>query len=66
VAFGEIAGMVIATAVGLGNAASIVLAIVLAFLFGYALTIVSLRPIFSEYWGWPEPRSGSGRLVLVL
>ena len=41
-AIGEILGMVIATAVGLGNAASIVLAIVLAFFFGYALTIVSL------------------------
>ena len=34
--------MVIATAFGLGNAASIVLSIVLAFFFGYALTIVSL------------------------
>jgi amino acid transporter len=41
-AIGEILGMVIATAVGLGNAATIVLAIVLAFFFGYALTIVSL------------------------
>jgi hypothetical protein len=41
-AIGEILGMVIATALGLGNAASIVLAIVLAFLFGYGLTIVSL------------------------
>jgi uncharacterized protein DUF4396 len=41
-AIGEILGMVIATAFGLNNAASIVLAIVLAFFFGYALTIVSL------------------------
>ena len=41
-AIGEILGMVIATAFGLGNATSIVLAIVLAFFFGYALTIVSL------------------------
>ena len=41
-AIGEILGMVIATAFGLDNAASIVLAIVLAFFFGYALTIVSL------------------------
>ena len=41
-AIGEILGMVIATALGLGNAASIVLAIVLAFFFGYGLTIVSL------------------------
>jgi hypothetical protein len=41
-AIGEILGMVIATAVGLGNAASIALAVVLAFFFGYALT---LRPV---------------------
>ena len=41
-AIGEILGMVVATAAGLGNAASIVLAIVLAFFFGYALTIASL------------------------
>jgi Domain of unknown function (DUF4396) len=38
-AIGEILGMVIATALGLGNAASIVLAIVLAFFFGYLLTL---------------------------
>lgn len=41
-AIGEILGMVVATAFGLGNAASIVLAIVLAFVFGYGLT---LRPV---------------------
>jgi hypothetical protein len=41
-AIGEVLGMVIATAVGLGNAASIVLSIALAFLFGYALTIRSV------------------------
>ena len=41
-AIGEILGMVIATAVGLGNVASIALAIVLAFFFGYGLT---LRPV---------------------
>ena len=41
-AIGEILGMVIATAFGLGNVASIVLAIVLAFFFGYGLT---LRPV---------------------
>jgi uncharacterized protein DUF4396 len=39
---GEVLGMVVATAVGLGNASSIALSIVLAFCFGYALT---LRPV---------------------
>ena len=43
-AIGEILGMVIATALGLGNVASIVLAVSLAFFFGYALT---LRPVFA-------------------
>jgi hypothetical protein len=38
-AIGEILGMVIATALAWGNAASIVLSIALAFLFGYALTL---------------------------
>jgi hypothetical protein len=41
-AIGEILGMVIATALGLGNAASIIVAILLAFLFGYGLTMRSL------------------------
>jgi uncharacterized protein DUF4396 len=41
-AIGEVLGMVLATALGLGNAVSIVLAIALAFLFGYALTIRSV------------------------
>jgi uncharacterized protein DUF4396 len=41
-AIGEILGMVVATALGLSNAASIILAIVLAFLFGYGLTVRSL------------------------
>ena len=39
-AIGEILGMVIATALGWGNAASIALAIALAFFFGYALTLI--------------------------
>ena len=43
-AIGEILGMVIATALGLANLPSIVLAIVLAFTFGYALT---LRPVLA-------------------
>jgi hypothetical protein len=41
-AIGEILGLVVATAFGWGNAASIALAVVLAFCFGYALT---LRPL---------------------
>src|SRR5881409_2406607 len=41
-AIGEILGMVVATALGLGNAESIALSIVLAFAFGYGLT---LRPV---------------------
>jgi hypothetical protein len=41
-AIGEILGMVLATALGLGNAASIALSVVLAFAFGYGLTV---RPV---------------------
>jgi Domain of unknown function (DUF4396) len=41
-AIGEILGLVIATALGWGNAASIAIAIVLAFAFGYSLTLVPL------------------------
>jgi Domain of unknown function (DUF4396) len=41
-AIGEVLGMVLATAFGLGNAASTALSVGLAFLFGYALTI---RPV---------------------
>ena len=41
-AIGEVLGLVIATALGWGNAASIALAIALAFFFGYALTLVPL------------------------
>jgi hypothetical protein len=43
-AIGEILGMVVATALGLGDVASIVLAVVLAFLFGYGLT---MRPLLA-------------------
>ena len=43
-AIGEVLGMVIGTALGWGNAATIALAVVLAFMFGYALT---LRPLLS-------------------
>jgi len=41
-AIGEILGMVLATALGLGDVPSIALSVVLAFAFGYALT---LRPV---------------------
>jgi len=41
-AIGEVLGMVIGTALGWGNVATIALAVVLAFVFGYALT---LRPL---------------------
>src|SRR3954451_9525103 len=41
-AIGEVLGMVLATWWGWGNAASIVLAIVLAFFFGYLLTSLPL------------------------
>jgi hypothetical protein len=41
-AIGEVLGMVLATALGWGNAVSIAVSTVLAFLFGYALT---LRPV---------------------
>jgi uncharacterized protein DUF4396 len=52
-AIGEVLGMVIGTALGLPNAATVVLSIALAFLFGYGLTMrgvlhagVSLRQAF--------------------
>jgi Domain of unknown function (DUF4396) len=38
-AIGEVLGMVIGTSIGLHNAGTVVLSIVLAFLFGYALTM---------------------------
>ncbi|WP_330276779.1 DUF4396 domain-containing protein [Lentzea sp. NBC_00516] len=41
-AIGEVFGMVIGTALGWGNLATVVLAVVLAFVFGYSLTI---RPV---------------------
>ncbi|HWA36349.1 MAG TPA: DUF4396 domain-containing protein [Burkholderiales bacterium] len=41
-AIGEILGMVIGTALGWGNAATIALAVVLAFFFGYLLTVLPL------------------------
>jgi hypothetical protein len=41
-ALGEVLGLVIATAAGWGNAASIATSIVLAFVFGYSLTMLPL------------------------
>lgn len=41
-AIGEVLGMVIATAAGWGNVASIGISVVLAFCFGYALTLRSV------------------------
>src|SRR5215216_5473305 len=41
-AIGEVLGMMIGTALGWGNVATIVLAVVLAFFFGYSLTMVPL------------------------
>lgn len=41
-AIGEVAGMAIGTALGLSNMATIVLAVVLAFFFGYGLTSLPL------------------------
>jgi hypothetical protein len=41
-AIGEVLGLAIGTAVGLSNRATIVLAILLAFLFGYSLTMLPL------------------------
>ncbi len=41
-AIGEVLGMIIGTALGLGAAATIVLAVGLAFLFGYSFTMIPL------------------------
>jgi hypothetical protein len=41
-AIGEVLGMIVGTALGWGNAATIALAVTLAFLFGYSLTMLPL------------------------
>ena len=41
-AIGEVLGLIFSNALRLGNIASVALAVVLAFLFGYWLTMVSL------------------------
>ena len=48
-AIGEVLGMVIGTAAGLHNAATVVLSIALAFVFGYALT---MRGVLRARVGW--------------
>src|SRR5438067_7000456 len=51
-AIGEILGMVLSTALGFGNALSIIVSVALAFVFGYALT---LRPVIAA--GVPTRRA---------
>jgi hypothetical protein len=51
-AIGEVLGMVLSTALGWGNVASIVVSVVLAFFFGYGLTI---RPVLAA--GFPFRRA---------
>jgi hypothetical protein len=48
-ALGEVLGMVIGTGLGLHNAATVVLSIVLAFVFGYGLT---MRGVLRAGVGW--------------
>jgi hypothetical protein len=50
-AIGEVLGMAIATAFGWGNSVQIVLAILLAFVFGYALT---MRPVLRAGVGFGD------------
>jgi hypothetical protein len=57
-AIGEILGLVIATALGWSDLPSVVLAIVLAFAFGYALTI---RPLIAN----GMPIRSAGRLAVA-
>jgi Domain of unknown function (DUF4396) len=57
-AIGEVLGMIIATAIGLADLPSIVLSVVLAFMFGYALT---LRPLLAA----GLPFRTAGRVALA-
>lgn len=57
-AIGEILGLVIATALGLPDLPSILLSIVLAFAFGYALT---MRPLIASGFGVRQ----AGRVALA-
>ena len=63
-AIGEVLGMVIGTAAGLHNAATVVLSIVLAFVFGYGLTMRGVLRAGLGFraalrWPWPPTRSPS-------
>ena len=63
-AIGEVLGMVIGTALGLHNAATVVLSIALAFVFGYGLTMRGVLRAGSDMrrrsgWRWPRTRSRS-------
>ena len=59
-AIGEILGMVIATALDLDDVGSIVLAVALAFVFGYALT---LRPVLCVGHGFYRDDGDRGQRV---
>ena len=50
-AIGEVLGMIIGTALGWSNAATVALAVILAFFFGYALTV---RPVLSAGLGFGQ------------
>jgi hypothetical protein len=57
-AIGEVLGIVIGTALGWSNVATIGLAIVLAFFFGYGLTMLPLLRsgmAFGAVCRWPSP-----------
>lgn len=49
-AIGEVSGLVIGTALGLGTAITIVLAVSLAFLFGFALSTYPLLKVGIGFW----------------
>jgi hypothetical protein len=53
-AIGEVLGLIIAMALGWGNAGSIALAVLLAFVFGYGLTLV---PLVKGGMSWVEAAS---------
>ena len=57
-AIGEVLGIVIGTALGWGDFETIALAVVLAFLFGYALTV---RPLLASGWSFSQ----AARLALA-
>ena len=54
-AIGEVLGLVLGTVLGWGNTVSVTVAVVLAFFFGYSLT---LRPLLTGGVGLPTRRSG--------